>query len=62
MLDKRFYKQSAITDEMWITDLEYWFGFTKNKFIANIDTFYYSVKFNNDFRVVQAVRESVLSV
>ena len=27
----------------------YWLDFKKKKFIHNIDTFYYSVKFKNDF-------------
>ncbi|MCM1305416.1 MAG: hypothetical protein NC306_15125 [Butyrivibrio sp.] len=30
--------------------MEHWFGFKKQKFLHNIDTFYYSVKFRNDFR------------
>lgn len=30
-------------------DNEYWFKKTKNKFLHNIDTFYYSVKLVNDF-------------
>lgn len=51
MLDKRFYKQSAITEEMCLTDLEKWFSYNQQKFVANIDTFYYSVKFKNDFRI-----------
>lgn len=28
-----------------------WFSYTQKKFLHNIDTFYYSVKFTNDFRV-----------
>ena len=28
---------------------EYWFDFKQQKFLHNIDTFYYSVKFQNDF-------------
>ena len=28
-----------------------WFGYSRNKFLHNIDTFYYSVKFRNDFRL-----------
>lgn len=31
------------------SDREYWFDFRKNKFLHNIDTFYYSVKFQQDF-------------
>ena len=28
-----------------------WFGYSQKKFLHNIDTFYYSVKFRNDFRL-----------
>lgn len=31
-------------------DLSKWFDFKQRKFLHNIDTFYYSVKFKNDFR------------
>lgn len=51
MIDKRYCKQCMITDEMCITDREKWFSYIDNKFIHNIDTFYYSVKFKNDFRI-----------
>lgn len=29
--------------------IEYWFDFRQKKFLHNIDTFYYSVKLNEDF-------------
>ena len=51
MLDKRFFRNNLIGDEMCITDLDKWFSFQQSKFIHNIDTFYYSVKFKNDFRL-----------
>ena len=51
MIDKRYYKQGMITEEMCITDFEKWFSYNQQKFIHNIDTFYYSVKFKNDFRI-----------
>lgn len=36
---------------MSLEDLSDWFSCTQRKFIHNIDTFYYSVKFKNDFRI-----------
>ena len=51
MLDKRFFTKDLISEEMCITEKEKWFSFQKSKFIHNIDTFYYSVKFKNDFRL-----------
>lgn len=51
MEDKRFLNNSLITEEMDLADRDKWFSFTKSKFIHNIDTFYYSVKFKNDFRI-----------
>jgi hypothetical protein len=38
-----------IFNEMEVKDREYWFDFKQKKFLHNIDTFYYSVKFHNDF-------------
>lgn len=35
--------------EMPEDDVSYWFDFKKKKFLHQIDTFYYSVKFDNDF-------------
>lgn len=51
MEDKRFISNSMIYNEMKLSDREKWFSFTKSKFVHNIDTFYYSVKFKNDFRI-----------
>lgn len=48
MIDKRH--DNLIQSEMSADDLNYWFSFKKSKFLHNIDTFYYSVKFCNDFR------------
>ena len=36
---------------MPLEDQHEWFGYSRNKFLHNIDTFYYSVKFRNDFRL-----------
>lgn len=36
---------------MPLEDQYEWFGYTHKKFLHNIDTFYYSVKFRNDFRL-----------
>ena len=49
MLDKRVLTNTKIYQELSDTDREYWFDFKKNKFLHNIDTFYYSVKFMEDF-------------
>jgi len=49
MLDKRFLESCDICREMNGEDQKYWFDFKKSKFLHNIDTFYYSVKFVNDF-------------
>ena len=51
MVDKRFLDKSMIYNELSPADQEKWFEFTKNKFLHNIDTFYYSVKFKQDFRL-----------
>lgn len=51
MLDKRFFRKDLLSEEMCITDKEKWFSYQQSKFIHNIDTFYYSVKFKNDFRL-----------
>jgi len=50
MVDKRFIGNCRISGEMCTEELEKWFSFRQCKFIHNIDTFYYSVKFSNDFR------------
>ena len=49
MIDKRF-GLSNLYKEMCLEDQAEWFGFNKFSFLNNIDTFYYSVKFDNDFR------------
>lgn len=52
MIDKRLIQKSFLFDE-YKNDkffIDYWFDFKKGKFLHNIDTFYYSVKFKNDFR------------
>ena len=51
MIDKRLIDTNMLMQEMSIEELTDWFSFTKKKFLHNIDTFYYSVKFKNDFRV-----------
>lgn len=50
MVDNHVSRTSnLIMQEMPKKDLNYWFDFKKSKFLHNIDTFYYSVKFRNDF-------------
>ena len=49
MVEKCMYN-SQLLSELNSEQLEYWFDFKKSKFLHNIDTFYYSVKFKNDFR------------
>lgn len=49
MVDKRDFKTCQIMAEMSEQDSNYWFDYKKSKFLHQIDTFYYSVKFNNDF-------------
>lgn len=39
-----------LLSELENDQMAYWFDFKKQKFLHNIDTFYYSVKFKNDFR------------
>jgi len=51
MLDKRQYNDNQLYKEMTLDDAAEWFGYTRAKFLHNIDTFYYSVKFTNDFRL-----------
>lgn len=50
MLDSRELKQYRIFQEFEETQREYWFSYRQRKFLHNIDTFYYSVKLQNDFR------------
>lgn len=49
MTDKRVLNNIQIYEEFSDSNREYWFDFKKSKFLHNIDTFYYSVKFYNDF-------------
>lgn len=49
MIDTRVVENTKIYEEFSGKDSEYWFDFKKKKFLHNIDTFYYSVKFKNDF-------------
>ena len=49
MLDKRFLEKTQIYKEFDEVESQFWFDFKKSKFLHNIDTFYYSVKFVNDF-------------
>lgn len=50
MIDNHKTRGSCILfEDMSEEDLNYWFDFKKKKFLHNIDTFYYSVKFDNDF-------------
>lgn len=49
MIDNRQFNHCSILNEMEDDKLKYWFDFKKKKFLHNIDTFYYSIKFTNDF-------------
>lgn len=51
MLDKRREYDNLLYHEMPQEEQYEWFGYTRQKFLHNIDTFYYSVKFRNDFRL-----------
>lgn len=51
MIHIRKNEQGLIFQEMDPDSLDRWFSFSQRKFIHNIDTFYYSVKFKNDFRL-----------
>ena len=44
MLDKRQYNDNILYHDMPLEDQHEWFGYSRNKFLHNIDTFYYSVK------------------
>ena len=48
MIDTRSYNNCIIFQELSNDKLTYWFDFRKKKFLHNIDTFYYSVKLQND--------------
>jgi hypothetical protein len=49
LIDNRSFNQCKIMQDMNTEDVKYWFDFKKKKFLHQIDTFYYSVKFSNDF-------------
>lgn len=50
-MDKRQYYDNQLYVDMSPEEQAHWFSYTKAKFMHNIDTFYYSVKFKNDFRL-----------
>lgn len=50
MIDKHNNTNNLLFKEMDPQSVEEWFSFTKTSFLHNVDTFYYSVKFKNDFR------------
>lgn len=49
MVDRRSFNNCVLFEELDAESFKYWFDFKKKKFLHNIDTFYYSVKFYNDF-------------
>lgn len=51
MIDKHNSTDNRLFYEMTLDEQDEYFTFSKNKFMHNIDTFYYSVKFKNDFRL-----------
>lgn len=50
-MDRRKFDENQLYMEMSSEDQVRWFGCKQKKFLHNIDTFYYSVKFRNDFRL-----------
>lgn len=51
MIEKHNSTDNKLFYEMTLDEQDEYFTFSKNKFMHNIDTFYYSVKFKNDFRL-----------
>lgn len=49
MIDLRTLKNTQIYNDFDEVEQTYWFDFKQRKFLHNIDTFYYSVKFAEDF-------------
>lgn len=49
LIDVRFVGKTQIYKEFDEVENSYWFDFKQKKFLHNIDTFYYSVKFDQDF-------------
>ena len=50
MIDNKYEKEYQVMQEMTSEENTFWFDCSKKKFLHNIDTFYYSIKFHNDFR------------
>lgn len=51
MLNNRQFNDNQLYVDMSPEEKTEWFSFKDKKFLHNIDTFYYSVKFKNDFRL-----------
>lgn len=51
MVDKKIIADTQIFQDFFPEDSKYWFDYKQSKFLHNIDTFYYSVKFKDDFRL-----------
>ena len=49
MIENRVSNRSVFLSECDDMESVYWLDFKKKKFIHNIDTLYYSIKFKNDF-------------
>lgn len=49
LLELRDLKDTEIFNDFDEVENTYWFDFKKKKFLHNIDTFYYSIKFKQDF-------------
>ncbi len=49
MVDKRARNDCLLFSEMSDDDMNFWYDYKRNKFLHNIDTFYYSVKLVEDF-------------
>jgi hypothetical protein len=50
MIDNRKFNQNRLYYEMLLDEQSDWFSYNRYSFLNNVDTFYYSVKFKNDFR------------
>ncbi len=60
MLDERVFNQNEIMEELPQEEIDFWFNYSQKKFLHNIDTFYYSIKFHNDFRSSSEALEVIL--
>ena len=58
MIEKHNTTDNLLFKEMSIEEQEEYFAFRQKSFMHNIDTFYYSVKFKNDFRLNTQDRKS----